>query len=172
MQIKDYIKAVPDYPKAGIIFRDITPLLANSDAFCFSIDVLAERYRNQGITKIVGIEARGFIFATALAYALGIGFVPIRKPGKLPRQTVSKSYALEYGEDQLELHAEDIVAGDKVLVIDDLLATGGTVLAAVELLKSLQATIVECSFIVTLADLPGAERLQKAGIPYYTLCEF
>ncbi|RZQ56548.1 adenine phosphoribosyltransferase [Pseudidiomarina tainanensis] len=172
MQIENYIRAIPDYPKPGILFRDITPLLADGAAFQHTINILAERYRDQGITKIVGIEARGFIFATALAYALGIGFVPLRKPGKLPRKTVSQTYALEYGEDKLELHAEDISAADKVLVVDDLLATGGTILAAVEMLNKQQATIAECVFIITLADLPGAQRLQQAKIPYYTLCSF
>ncbi len=172
MQIENFIRAIPDYPKPGILFRDITPLLADGAAFQHTINILAERYRDKGITKIVGIEARGFIFATALAYALGIGFVPLRKPGKLPRETVSQTYALEYGEDKLELHAEDISAADKVLVVDDLLATGGTILAAVEMLNKQQATIAECVFIITLADLPGAQRLQQAKIPYYTLCSF
>lgn len=172
MQIESFIRAIPDYPKPGIIFRDITPLLADGAAFQHTIHLLAERYREQGITKVVGIEARGFIFATALAYALGIGFVPLRKPGKLPRKTVSQTYALEYGEDKLELHAEDITAADRVVVIDDLLATGGTILAAVEMLKKQQATIVECAFVITLSDLPGAKRLDQAKIPYYTLCSF
>lgn len=172
MQIESYIRAIPDYPKPGILFRDITPLLADGEAFRHTINVLADRYRELGVTKIVGIEARGFIFATALAYAMGIGFVPLRKPGKLPRKTVSQTYALEYGEDKLELHADDITASDKVVVVDDLLATGGTILAAVEMLKKQQATIVECAFIITLADLSGAQRLQQAKIPYYTLCSF
>ena|SRR5690554_775165 len=172
MQIEKFIHAIPDYPKPGIVFRDITPLLADGDAFRETIAIFADRYRDQGITKIVGIEARGFIFATALAYAMGIGFVPLRKPGKLPRETVSQSYALEYGEDRLELHADDLAAHDKVVVIDDLLATGGTILAAVEMLKKLQVTIVECAFVIQLNDLPGPKRLQQASIPYYTLCSF
>lgn len=172
MQIADYIRAIPDYPKPGIIFRDITPLLADGAAFRQTINTLAERYRDQGVTKIVGIEARGFIFATALAYAMGVGFVPLRKPGKLPRKIVSQAYALEYGEDTLELHAEDITADDRVVVIDDLLATGGTILAAVEMLTKQQATIIECAFVITLSDLPGAQRLEQAAIPYYTLCSF
>ncbi|MDX1524818.1 MULTISPECIES: adenine phosphoribosyltransferase [Idiomarinaceae] len=172
MQLTDHIRAIPDYPKPGIVFRDITPLLADGAAFKHTVDTLVARYRDQGITKIVGIEARGFIFATALAYALGVGFVPLRKPGKLPRQVVSQRYALEYGEDELQLHADDITATDKVLIIDDLLATGGTVLAAVALVQALGAEIVECSFVITLHDLPGAERLNQAQIPYYTLCEF
>src|SRR5690554_5863632 len=113
MQIESYIRAIPDYPKAGIVFRDITPLLADGQAFKHTVDILVTRYQNQGITKIVGIEARGFIFATALSYALGVGFVPLRKPGKLPRETISQSYALEYGNDQLELHAEDVGEQDR-----------------------------------------------------------
>lgn len=172
MQIKQFIHAIPDYPKPGIVFRDITPLLANGDAFRETINTFLNRYKNQGITKIVGIEARGFIFATALAYAMGVGFVPLRKPGKLPRKTVSQSYALEYGEDQLELHAEDLTADDNVLIMDDLLATGGTVLAAVEMLNKLNVTIAECAFVIQLNELPGAQRLQQANIPYYTLCSF
>lgn len=172
MQIEKFIHAIPDYPKPGIVFRDITPLLANGEAFRETIDLFLKRYQNQGITKIVGIEARGFIFATALAYAMGVGFVPLRKPGKLPRQTVSQSYALEYGEDRLELHAEDLSVDDNVLIMDDLLATGGTVLAAVEMLKKLDVSIVECAFVIQLNALPGAERLKQANIPYYTLCSF
>lgn len=172
MQIETYIHAIPDYPKPGIVFRDITPLLANGDAFRETINTFLARYKNQGITKIVGIEARGFIFATALAYAMGVGFVPLRKPGKLPRATVSQRYALEYGEDQLELHAEDLTADDNVLIMDDLLATGGTVLAAVEMLHKLNVTIAECAFVIQLNELPGAQRLKQANIPYYTLCSF
>ena len=172
MQIETYIHAIPDYPKPGIVFRDITPLLANGDAFRETINTFLARYKDQGITKIVGIEARGFIFATALAYAMGVGFVPLRKPGKLPRATVSQRYALEYGEDQLELHAEDLTADDNVLIMDDLLATGGTVLAAVEMLHKLNVTIAECAFVIQLNELPGAKRLKQANIPYYTLCSF
>ena len=172
MQIETYIHAIPDYPKPGIVFRDITPLLANGDAFRETINTFLARYKDQGITKIVGIEARGFIFATALAYAMGVGFVPLRKPGKLPRATVSQRYALEYGEDQLELHAEDLTADDNVLIMDDLLATGGTVLAAVEMLHKLNVTIAECAFVIQLNELPGAQRLKQANIPYYTLCSF
>ena len=172
VNLTDYIKTVPDYPKPGILFRDITPLIADGAAFHGVIDMLAERYRGRGVTKIVGIEARGFIFATALAYALGVGFVPLRKPGKLPRATVAQFYALEYGVDSLEIHAEDIHAGDRVVLVDDLLATGCTVMAGVQLLQQLQAELVECSFVISLQDLGGEQRLQEAAIPYYTLCTF
>src|SRR5690606_14294242 len=192
VNLTDYIKTVPDYPKPGILFRDITPLIADGAAFHGVIDMLAERYRGRGVTKIVGIEARGFIFATALAYALGVGFVPLRKPGKLPRATVAQCYALEYGVnrlqihhddihvaqcyaleygvDSLEIHADDMHAGDRVVLVDDLLATGGTVMAGVQLLQQLQAELVECSFVISLQDLGGEQRLQEAAIPYYTLC--
>ncbi len=172
VNLTDYIKTVPDYPKPGILFRDITPLIADGAAFHGVIDMLAERYRGRGVTKIVGIEARGFIFATALAYALGVGFVPLRKPGKLPRATVAQFYALEYGVDSLEIHADDIHAGERVVLVDDLLATGGTVMAGVQLLQQLQAELVECSFVISLQDLGGEQRLQEAAIPYYTLCTF
>lgn len=172
VNLTDYIKTIPDYPKPGILFRDITPLIADGAAFHGVIDMLAERYRGRGVTKIVGIEARGFIFATALAYALGVGFVPLRKPGKLPRATVAQFYALEYGVDSLEIHADDIHAGERVVLVDDLLATGGTVMAGVQLLQQLQAELVECSFVISLQDLGGEQRLQEAAIPYYTLCTF
>lgn len=172
VNLTDYIKTVPDYPKPGILFRDITPLIADGAAFHGVIDMLAERYRGRGVSKIVGIEARGFIFATALAYALGVGFVPLRKPGKLPRATVAQCYALEYGVDSLEIHADDIHAGERVVLVDDLLATGGTVMAGVQLLQQLQAELVECSFVISLQDLGGEQRLQEAAIPYYTLCTF
>ncbi|RUO55977.1 adenine phosphoribosyltransferase [Pseudidiomarina homiensis] len=170
--IKNSIRAIHDYPKPGIVFRDITPLLANGEAFKATIEALVQRYQSKGLTKIVGIEARGFIFGTALAYALGIGFVPLRKPGKLPGKTIQQRYALEYGEDALEMHTDALDATDHVLIIDDLLATGGTVLAAVELMKHADVTVEECAFIIALNALPGAKRLQQASIPYYTLCEF
>jgi adenine phosphoribosyltransferase len=146
--------------------------LADGKAFQATIDALVQRYQDKGLSKIVGIEARGFIFGTALAYALGIGFVPLRKPGKLPAETLQQRYALEYGEDALEMHTDALTSTDHVLIIDDLLATGGTVLAAMELMKHAGVTVEECAFIITLAALPGANRLQQANIPYYTLCEF
>lgn len=170
--VAQHIRAIQDYPKTGITFRDITPLLADGEAFGQTITHLAERYAEQGITRIVGIEARGFIFATALAYALGVGFVPLRKPGKLPAKTISKSYQLEYGDDALEMHVDALSAADKVVIIDDLLATGGTVLAGIELIEQVGAELHECAFIITLNDLPGVQRLNDAAIPYYTLCEF
>lgn len=172
MSIEHLIRAIPDYPKPGIVFRDITPLLADAEGFRYTIDAFAERYRDQQLTKIVGIEARGFIFATALAYALGLGFVPLRKPGKLPSSIFSQSYSLEYGHDALELHQDGLNATDRVIIVDDLLATGGTVIAAVELIKAAQAELVECAFVIQLDELAGAQRLRNEKIPSYTLCRF
>ncbi|WP_040502826.1 adenine phosphoribosyltransferase [Idiomarina xiamenensis] len=170
--IADNIGRIDDYPKPGIIFRDITPLLAHAEAFAACIDVLAQRYREQGITQVCGIEARGFIFASALAYRIGAGFVPLRKPGKLPRQTYSRQYALEYGDDELQVHRDALTTADKVVVIDDLLATGGTALAAAQLVQDCGAQLQELAFIITLNDLPGVSKLAQAGLPSYTLCRF
>ncbi|HET8815899.1 MAG TPA: adenine phosphoribosyltransferase [Pseudidiomarina sp.] len=172
MTIEHLIRAIPDYPKPGIMFRDITPLLADADGFRQTIDKLAERYHDQNLTQIVGIEARGFIFATALAYKLGVGFVPLRKPGKLPNPTYRQSYQLEYGEDSLEIHRDALGRDDRVIIVDDLLATGGTVIAAVDLVRQTEATVIECAFIVQLDDLSGVQRLADAKIPSYTLCRF
>lgn len=172
MTIEHLIRAVPDYPKPGILFRDITPLLSDAEGFRYTIDVLADRYQDLQLTHVVGIEARGFIFATALAYKLGIGFVPLRKPGKLPSATYRQTYQLEYGEDALEVHQDALSSRDRVVVVDDLLATGGTVIAAVDLIRQTQATMVECAFIVQLDDLSGTQRLADATIPSYTLCRF
>lgn len=135
--IKDSIKTIPDYPKPGILFRDVTSLLENPLAYAASIELLVERYREAGVTKVVGTEARGFLFGAPVALALGVGFVPVRKPGKLPRATLSESYELEYGTDKLEIHTDAITAGDKVLVVDDLLATGGTIEATTKLIRRL-----------------------------------
>jgi len=135
--IKQSIKTIPNYPKEGILFRDVTSLLENAAAYKATIDLLVEHYRGQGFTKIVGTEARGFLFGAPLALELGVGFVPVRKPGKLPRATISQSYELEYGSDTLEIHADSITASDKVLVVDDLLATGGTIEATVKLIRRL-----------------------------------
>ncbi|MBY6018384.1 adenine phosphoribosyltransferase [Ferrimonas balearica] len=170
--IKDSIKTIPDYPKPGILFRDVTSLLEDAAAFRLSIDLLAEHYRDQGFTKVVGTEARGFLFGAPLAHQLGLGFVPVRKPGKLPRQTVAESYELEYGQDTLEIHTDAIVAGDKVLVIDDLLATGGTIDATVKLIRGLGGEVTDAAFIINLPDLGGEARLKALGLNVLTLCEF
>ncbi len=170
--IKDSIKTIPDYPKPGILFRDVTSLLEDAEAFRLCIDVLAEHYQGQGFTKVVGTEARGFLFGAPLAHQLGLGFVPVRKPGKLPRETVAESYELEYGQDTLEIHTDAIVAGDKVLVVDDLLATGGTIDATVKLIRRLGGEATDAAFVINLPDLGGEARLKALGLNVLTLCEF
>ena len=172
MNITSLIRTIPDYPKPGIQFRDITTLLKDAQGFRFTIDQLVERYRGRDITKVVGTEARGFLFGAPLAYALGVGFVPVRKKGKLPGKTTGHEYALEYGHDRIEMHDDAIQPDDKVLVIDDLLATGGTAQATVMLVRGLGGTVIECAFVVDLPDLGGRTRLEKMGIPVFTLCAF
>ncbi|MEZ8131249.1 adenine phosphoribosyltransferase [Enterovibrio norvegicus] len=170
--IKDNIKSVPDYPKPGIIFRDITSLMENAEAYQATIAMLVEKYRDQGFTKIVGTESRGFLFGAPLALELGVGFVPVRKPGKLPREVISESYALEYGEDTLEIHVDAIVEGDKVLMVDDLLATGGTIEATTKLIRRLGGDVAHAAFIINLPEIGGEIRLQSLGLDVYSLCEF
>ncbi|WP_127958916.1 adenine phosphoribosyltransferase [Serratia microhaemolytica] len=170
--IKDSIKTIPDYPKPGIIFRDVTSLLEDPQAYACSIQLLTEHYRQAGITKVVGTEARGFLFGAPVALALGVGFIPVRKPGKLPRATLSESYELEYGTDNLEIHTDAITAGDNVLVVDDLLATGGTIEATASLVRRLGGTVKHAAFIINLPDLGGETRLNKLGIECYNLVNF
>ncbi len=170
--IKDSIETIPDYPKAGVLFRDITTLLDNPPAYQATIDLLVERYQGKGITKIVGTEARGFLFGAPVALRLGVGFVPVRKAGKLPRETLSETYNLEYGTDTLEMHKDSIIENDKVLVIDDLLATGGTVEATAHLIRRLGGEVFEAAFVIGLLDLGGVERLQRQGVSSFTLLEF
>jgi adenine phosphoribosyltransferase len=157
--LKGYIRAVPDYPQPGILFRDITPLLQNAQALRFAIDRLAERYRGAGIDAVVGIESRGFIFGTPLAYLLDVGFVPVRKKGKLPAETITIQYDLEYGSNVLEIHTDALHPGQRVLIVDDLLATGGTTEGTVRLVESLGAHVVSLAFLIELADLQGRTRL-------------
>ncbi len=157
--LKQFIRDIPDFPKPGILFRDITPLLAHPAAFRESIRRLAERYRGERVDTIVAAEARGFIFAAPLVLELNAGFVPIRKPGKLPFDTHAFHYELEYGTDTLEMHIDGVVEGQRVLVVDDLLATGGTVDACCKLLEKTGATVVGCAFLVELAALKGAARI-------------
>ncbi|MBU0667089.1 MAG: adenine phosphoribosyltransferase [Nanoarchaeota archaeon] len=159
MDLKKTIRTVPDWPKKGIMFRDITTLLQNPAAFKELCDTLYERYKNEAVDYVVGIESRGFILGSVLAYKLGVGFVIIRKPGKLPAETIKQEYKLEYGTDTIEIHKDAIKPGDKVLVVDDLIATGGTVCAAVDLVEKLGATVVECVFAIELPDLKGREKL-------------
>lgn len=159
MDLKEYIRDIPDFPKPGILFRDITPLLASPPAFQEAMRRFIDRYRDANIDAIVAAEARGFIFAAPLAIELDAGFVPIRKPGKLPFDTHSFHYELEYGKDTLEMHIDGVDKGSRVLVVDDLLATGGTVDACCQLLQQTGAEVIECAFLINLTDLGGAERI-------------
>ena len=158
------IRDVPDFPKPGILFKDITTLILNPELFQEVIDIFYERYCDKGVDKVIAIEARGYLFASALAYRLGVGLVPIRKPGKLPAETVSETYELEYGTDSIEMHRDALNPGDKVLLIDDLLATGGTAEAACKLIRGRQAQIVEVAFLVELDFLGGRKRLTDVDI--------
>jgi len=170
--LESAIKSIPDYPHEGIIFRDITTLLGNPSAFRRSVDELVHPYSGSRIKHIAGIEARGFILGGAMAHQLSCGFVPVRKKGKLPRETISQTYQLEYGEDQIELHKDAIEKGDRVLLVDDLIATGGTAEAAIKLLNTLGADIVAACFVVDLPELGGRQRLTDMGVPVRTLVEF
>lgn len=161
IELNNYIRDVPDFPKPGILFKDITPLLMNHAAFAATIDRFADEFANQGIEVIAAAEARGFLFAAPLALRLGVGMVPIRKPGKLPYQKHSYSYELEYGTDTLEMHIDGIEAGQNVLVVDDLLATGGTVQACCEMIEACNAKIAACAFLIELKFLGGGEKLKK-----------
>ena len=172
MPIKSLIRTIPHYPKAGIQFRDITTLLKNPLGFRLVIDGLAAHYSSQKIEKIAGIEARGFVIGAALAYKLGVGFVPLRKSGKLPGASIGHDYALEYGADRLELHVDALVQGEQVLLVDDLIATGGTALAAVALIQQLGGVVMGCAFVIDLPDLGGTKRLMNAGLKSFALCQF
>lgn len=168
-EVLKIIRAIPDYPKKGIIFRDITPLLGNADLFKYVIDELAKLCKDQGITKIVGIESRGFIFGAPLAYALGIGFVPVRKKGKLPYKKIAATFTLEYGADTIEMHEDALAKDDKVILIDDLLATGGTTRAALELINKLGAKTAFCLYVIELTALEGGKTL---NVPYKSLITY
>ncbi|MFI5274971.1 MAG: adenine phosphoribosyltransferase [Ktedonobacterales bacterium] len=168
--LKQFIRAIPDYPQPGILFRDITPLLQDAAALRFSIEALAARYRGAGIDAVVGIESRGFIFGTPLAYLMNTGFVPVRKKGKLPYQTVEQEYALEYGTAILEIHTDAVRPGQRILVVDDLLATGGTTEGTVKLVESLGAEVVSLAFLIELSALHGRERLP--GRDVFALLDF
>lgn len=172
MTIKSRIRTVPHYPKDGVMFRDITTLLKDPVGFRITINDLVNRYTARHIDKVVGIESRGFIIGSALAYQLGIGFVPIRKKGKLPAETVGHDYALEYGTDRIEIHTDAVAEGDQVLLVDDLIATGGTAEAAVNLIESMGGKILECCFVIDLPDLGGRARLEQRGQVVHALCEF
>ena len=164
IDLRQFTRDVPDFPKPGILFRDITPLLASPDAMRETIRLLAERYRDTNIDAIAAAEARGFIFAVPLALELGASFVPVRKPGKLPSETIAYSYQLEYGTDTLEIHTDAIASGQNVLILDDLLATGGTVEACCKLVEKAGGTIAGCAFVIELAFLGGAERIEPHDV--------
>ena len=170
--IKSSIKSIPNYPKEGIIFRDITSLLEVPSAFKATIDLIVEQYRDKGLTKVLRTESRGFIFGAPVALALGLPFELVRKPKKLPRETISQSYQLEYGQDTLEMHIDAISEGDNVLIIDDLLATGGTVEATVKLVQRLGGVVKHAAFVINLPELGGEKRLNNLGVDCYTLVNF
>ncbi len=170
MDLKDTIRSISDWPIKGVIFRDLTTLMQNPQAFKESCDILYDRYKDMSIDKIVGIDARGFVFGAVLAYKLGIGFVPVRKKGKLPWKTIQETYSLEYGEDTLEIHEDAVEKGEKIIIVDDLIATGGTVGATVKLVKKLGADIIECAFIVELPELKGRDQIQDCKV--FSITEF
>jgi adenine phosphoribosyltransferase len=164
VEIEGLIRAIPDFPIPGILFRDITPLLKDKQGFRGAIDLFVEKFKGQGIDYVVAIEARGYILGAPIAYAIGAGFIPVRKPGKLPHDKLSESYTLEYGTNALEVHADALSAGDRVLVVDDLLATGGTAAATRRLLERLGAKVVAFAFLVELAALNGREALPGSDV--------
>jgi adenine phosphoribosyltransferase len=168
--LKQYVRSIPDYPQPGILFRDITPLLQDPVALRFAIETMANRYRSQQIDQVVGIESRGFILGTPLAYLLGTGFVPVRKKGKLPSQVISVEYDLEYGSNVLEIHTDSIQPGQRILVVDDLLATGGTTAGTVKLVEQLGAQVVSLAFLIELAGLEGRSRLP--GLDVFALLTY
>ena len=170
--VKDYIRTIVDFPHEGIMFRDVTTLFADPRGFRMCIDQMLHPYAGQPIDKVVGLEARGFILGGAIAHQLGTGFVPVRKKGKLPGTTISQDYKLEYGEAIVEIHDDAIKAGERILVVDDLLATGGTAEAGIKLIERLGGDIVGCSFIVDLPELGGRQKLQSMNMDVQVLCEF
>jgi len=172
LDLKSLIRTIPDYPKPGILFRDITTLIEHPQGFRESVERLAEAHRGLGITHVAGIEARGFIFGAGVAIALGVGFVPIRKRGKLPGATIGQNYTLEYGVDTIEIHADVLSNVHKVLLVDDLIATGGTALAAVGLLRRTGAVVEHACFVIDLFDLGGAEKLRALGVRVECLVPF
>lgn len=172
MSIEQYIRTIPNFPHDGIMFRDITTLFGDPDGLRLAIDLLVDNYRNARIDYVAGIEARGFILAGAMAHQLGCGFLPIRKAGKLPWSTIERSYELEYGEATVEVHDDAATAGDRVLIVDDLIATGGTAEAAIGLIRQLGAEVVGAAFVIDLPDLGGADRIRDQGVDVFSLCAF
>ncbi|MDF1736130.1 MAG: adenine phosphoribosyltransferase [Minwuia sp.] len=171
-EIRDRIRTIPDYPKPGIMFRDVTTLWNDARGFRTAIDLLVQPYAGVRIDKVAGIEARGFVIGGAVAHQLSVGFIPIRKQNKLPGATIGEDYDLEYGTDRVEIHDDAITEGQNVLIVDDLLATGGTAEAAVKLIRRAGGTVVGCCFIVDLPDLGGMKRLQDMGLSVMALCAF
>ncbi len=172
MTLADSIRTIPDYPKPGILFRDITTLLGDARAFRRSVDELVHPFAGAKIDKVAGIEARGFILGGAIAHQLSAGFVPIRKKGKLPHATIRVAYSLEYGLDEMEMHRDGVLRGERVILVDDLIATGGTAEGAVKLLTSLGAEVVAACFVIDLPELGGADKIRKLGVPVRTLVQF
>jgi adenine phosphoribosyltransferase len=172
IELKSLVRSIPDYPKPGILFRDITTLIEHSEGFRQSIEEIAEAHRGLGVTHVAGIEARGFIFGAGVAIRMGVGFVPIRKHGKLPGKTLGQNYALEYGVDTIEVHADVLSNVHKVLLVDDLVATGGTALAAISLLRRTGAIADHAAFVIDLFDLGGADRLRAEHVNVFKLIDF
>ena len=170
--VQDYIRTIVDFPHEGILFRDVTTLFADPRGFRMAVDQMLHPYAGTDIDKVVGLEARGFILGGAIAHQLGTGFVPIRKKGKLPAATISEAYTLEYGEAVVEVHDDAITAGERILVVDDLLATGGTAEAGIKLVERLGGEIVGCAFVIDLPDLGGRKRLEAMGMEVHALCAF
>jgi adenine phosphoribosyltransferase len=170
--VQDYIRTIPDFPKPGIMFRDVTTLFGDARGFRMAVDQLLHPYAGQPIDKVAGLEARGFILGGAVAHQLGKGFVPIRKKGKLPGKTVEQAYVLEYGEAVVEIHDDAIEPGERVLVVDDLLATGGTAEAGIKLIEKLGGVVVGCAFVIDLPELGGRELLRKLGVEVHALCAY
>jgi len=170
--LKSAVHTIRDYPKVGILFRDVTGIIDDATAFKLTINILAEKFSAQGFTKIVGTEARGFLFGAPLAIAMNVGFVPVRKPGKLPRATYSEDYQLEYGSDTLEIHQDALTSEDKVLIVDDLLATGGTIEATHKLIKRLGAEVTDAAFVISLPDLGGEAKLSDLGLSVTSLLQY
>jgi adenine phosphoribosyltransferase len=170
--VKSKIRSLPDWPKKGVIFRDVTTLFKDKEGYNHMIELFVKRYKDMDIDIIAGVESRGFIIGSVLAHRLGLGFIPIRKPGKLPHETVSEEFELEYGKDKIEIHKDAITPGDKVLLVDDLIATGGTAIAAANLIKKLGGVVVEASFMIDLPDLGGKKKLEQAGVKAFNLIDF
>ena len=172
MNLTNLIRTIPDYPKPGIMFRDITTLLGHAEGFKHTIQMLVGRYAEYDFDYVAGIEARGFILGAPIAANLGKGFIPVRKVGKLPGKTLTQSYALEYGTDQIEIHVDAFPRGSKILLVDDLIATGGTAAAATQLIEKSGGEILECCFVINLPDLGGVKKLEAMGMRVYSLVEF